>query len=286
MALALSTTSNNTSSMALQFLPSSSSPHTDSLLNKASSTLHMPRQMLNHHHTLTFARKRNQNSTISTSNKKKKKKSGGAKKSLMEEEDDPFEALFSQLEEDLKNDKLSNGDDEDINDDDVELLARQLEAIKNLAGELCLDRAVVLSLLRDPPPSLVMLSATLPDEPEPVAKVLVPEIKINLEETIIDVAEEDTTEPKKTKVKEPVHAMQETWSAKKRLKKVQVETMERVYSRSKRPTNAMVSSIVHVTNLPRQRVLKWFEDKRTEEGVPGSDHRGPYQRPVSESVFS
>jgi hypothetical protein len=46
--------------------------------------------------------------------------------------------------------------------------------------------------------------------------------------------------------------------------------------------NAMISSIVHVTNLPRKRVVKWFEDKRSEEGVP--DHRLPYQRPVPESV--
>ena len=32
--------------------------------------------------------------------------------------------------------------------------------------------------------------------------------------------------------------------------------------------NAMISSIVHVTNIPRKKVVKWFEDKRAEEGVP------------------
>ena len=48
--------------------------------------------------------------------------------------------------------------------------------------------------------------------------------------------------------------------------------------------NAMISSIVHVTNLPRKRVVKWFEDKRTEDGVP--EHRLPFQRSTSETVFS
>lgn len=46
--------------------------------------------------------------------------------------------------------------------------------------------------------------------------------------------------------------------------------------------NSMVSSIVHVTNIPRKRVVKWFEDKRAEDGVP--DHRIPYQRSDPENV--
>jgi hypothetical protein len=32
--------------------------------------------------------------------------------------------------------------------------------------------------------------------------------------------------------------------------------------------NEMISSIVHVTNLPRKVVLQWFEDKREQDGVP------------------
>lgn len=44
--------------------------------------------------------------------------------------------------------------------------------------------------------------------------------------------------------------------------------------------NAMISSIVHVTNIPRRRVVKWFEDKRAEDGVP--DDRVPFQRVVPE----
>lgn len=103
--------------------------------------------------------------------------------------------------------------------------------IKNLAAELCLDRAVVLEILRDPPPSLLMMSAALPDEPTP--RVSVPEVKPEetvMEETIVDAVELES------KVKEPVHARQHRWFAQKRLKKVQVETLELVYRRSKRPT--------------------------------------------------
>lgn len=48
--------------------------------------------------------------------------------------------------------------------------------------------------------------------------------------------------------------------------------------------NAMISSIVHVTNLPGKRVLKWFEDKRLEDGIP--TQRVPYRRSSSESIFT
>ncbi|KAK6129528.1 hypothetical protein DH2020_036761 [Rehmannia glutinosa] len=156
---------------------------------------------------------------------------------------------------------------------------RRKTSIKNLAADLCLERAVVLKLLRDPPPNLVMLSATLPDKP-------VSTISNPVEELVETVPSETTTDTAKPEVKEkvPVHVMQSNWSARKRLKKVQVETLEQVYKRTKRPTNAMISSIVHVTNLPRKKVVKWFEDKRAEEGVP--ENRLPYQRSASESVFT
>ncbi|XP_022749509.1 protein OVEREXPRESSOR OF CATIONIC PEROXIDASE 3 [Durio zibethinus] len=274
--------------------------------------------------TLAFSRRRN--STPATISAKKKK----VKKGLVEEDDfdgDPFEALFSQLEEDLKNnnsDTEDDDDDDEIKEEDVDRLATELaealgdfdfEAddaeeedeepvqlknwqlrklaavlkvgrrksnIKTLAAELCLDRAVVLELLREPTPELLMMSATLPDEPvkrEPVLETK--HIETNALETTVDAVK---YEPEESKVKEPVHVMQHRWSARKRLKKVQVETLEKVYRRSKRPTNAMISSIVQVTNLPRKRVVKWFEDKRNEDGIP--EHHQPYQRSVSETVSS
>ncbi|XP_059658116.1 protein OVEREXPRESSOR OF CATIONIC PEROXIDASE 3-like [Cornus florida] len=261
-------------------------------------------------------------------------------------DEDAFEALFNQLEDDLKNDdpSLDDGDGE-ISEEDLARLEREFEdalgdderlvvldsteddkikdgaedyddeeeeeekplklkrwqlkrlayalkngrrktSIKNLAADLCLDRADVLKLLRDPPPDLLMMSAVLPDKP--VSTISEPESK-PLEtaslETETETETEIETEAEKPDAKvEPIHVMQSRWSAQKRLKKVQVETLERVYKRTKRPTNAMISSIVHVTNLPRKRVVKWFEDKRGEEGVP--DRRVPYQRSTTETVFT
>ncbi|KAL4294829.1 hypothetical protein HN51_045661 [Arachis hypogaea] len=161
-------------------------------------------------------------------------------------------------------------------------LARALKAgrrktsIKNLAAELCLDRAFVIELLRNPPPNLLMMSLSISDEPTPK------EISVETKPREI-VLEETRTDPVEAgnKANVPVHVMQQKWSAQKRLKRAQVDTLEKVYRRSKRPTNAMISSIVHVTNIPRRRVVKWFEDKRAEEGVP--ENRVPYQRSVSEA---
>ncbi|XP_048332260.2 protein OVEREXPRESSOR OF CATIONIC PEROXIDASE 3 [Ziziphus jujuba] len=282
--------------------------------------------------TLTLARRRNHHSATTTTSSptKKKNKQSLAKNRVMKDEDDidedAFEALFSMLEEDLKKDDVSlgNEDDEDIREEDLALLEEELSeafgadgdfsldtdnedgeddededeeeeeppvklknwqlrrlasalkagrrktSIKSLAAELCLDRALVLELLREPPPSLLMMSAALPDEPP--ATVSVTETKPV--ETVAKITA-DTAEPD-TSTKVPVHVLQQKFSAQKRLKKVHVQTLESVYRRTKRPTNAMISSIVHVTNLPRKRVIKWFEDKRAEDEVP--ENRTPYQR--------
>ncbi|OMP01070.1 hypothetical protein CCACVL1_03172, partial [Corchorus capsularis] len=286
------------SSMALRLLPSSSCSDRFCITQpRPFNFLLLPKQSARPS-TLTFARRRN-NSGGTTSSMKKKKE----KKRLEDEEDfdeDPFEALFSQLEEDLKNDNSDMEDDDDeINEEDIDRLANELAealgdfdleefastqddalkvgrrktSIKTLAAELCLDRAVLLELLREPPPELLMMSATLPDEPVKVEPVL--ETK-PIEIAALETVDSAKNEPKETKVKELVHVMQHRWSAQKRLKKVQVETLEKVYRRSKRPTNAMISSIVQVTNLPRKRVLKWFEDKRNEDGIPEQQHQ-PYR---------
>ncbi|ESQ41082.1 hypothetical protein EUTSA_v10013990mg [Eutrema salsugineum] len=192
-------------------------------------------------------------------------------------------------------DVVDHEDDDDSEDDDIEederpaklknwqlrrlayalKSGRRKTSIKNLAAELCLDRAYVIELLRDPPPKLLMLSATLPDEKSPVRA---PEnsspdpIPVDSSEDVVAV------EPEEKVKDEAVHVMQQRWSAQKRVKKAHIETLEKVYRRSKRPTNAVVSSIVQVTNLPRKRVLKWFEDRRAEDGVP--EKRAPYQAPV------
>ncbi|KAG6698291.1 hypothetical protein I3842_08G012900 [Carya illinoinensis] len=301
--------------------------------------LHPPRRSV-----LALSRRRNPSSSNSASSSSKRNKKVLRRNDALEDDvdidEDAFDALFSQLEEDLKNDGLSLDDEDDeiseedlarfeqelaevLGDDDIEMaisaaddtesendaeedddeeyerpvklknwqlrrLAAALKAgrrktsIKTLAAELCLDRAVVLELLRDPPPNLLMMSAALPDKPAPIVSVSVPESKPAPTE-IPSETSADAAEPK-TKGQLPVHVMQQTWNAQKRLKKVQVETLERVYRRTKRPTNSMISSIVHVTNLPKKRVVKWFEDKRAEDGVP--DHRIPYQRSDPETVKS
>ncbi|RZC92032.1 hypothetical protein C5167_027921 [Papaver somniferum] len=288
-----------------------------------------------------------------------------------EQQEDAIEALFNQLEEDLKSDasfadgdddlteedlarlekelkeafgedadlfemlqlseeNIQNSDDaedgeedeedeeeEEIDDDDEEeeespvqlknwqlrrlatalKIGRRKISIQTLAAELCLDRDVVLELLREPPPNLfsctgrisVIWEAYIMELETPVS--LAKNERITNEhvstETIVDVPEpsveasDGVLEPD-PKVKVPVHAMESRWSAQKRLKKVQTETLERVYLRSKRPTNALISSIVHVTNLPKKRVVKWFEDKRAEDGI--AEDRLPYQRSKSETV--
>ncbi|KAK6912614.1 hypothetical protein RJ641_022215 [Dillenia turbinata] len=306
-----------------------------------SCTVFLPRLPCRSCSTLTLARRRNNSSAIPSSKKKKNK-------------EDAIEALFAQLEEDLKNDDLSidDTDDDEISEEDLAKLEQELAealegddellqmldsaaedlendddddetkdfeddkdedsddeedeevpiklknwqlkrlasalkvgrrktSIKNLAAELCLDRAVVLELLREPTPELLMMSATLPDKP--VSTAIVSEAKrMPMQDISLD-SREDSAKPK-AKVKAPVHVMQRQWSAQKRLKKVHVQTLEKVHRRSKRPTNAMISSIVHVTNLPRKKIVKWFEDRRAEDGVP--DRRSPFIRSASETAFS
>ncbi|KAJ7958758.1 protein OVEREXPRESSOR OF CATIONIC PEROXIDASE 3 [Quillaja saponaria] len=334
-----STSSFHTTSVAVHCL---SSGHNQRFLvaQPSFNSLIFPRQLL-WRSILVLSRCRSSNSELtaaSSSSKKKKKKNLTCNDAKEGDDavDDAFEALFRQLEEDLKNDDLPFDDGDDkiseeavaklerelenaLGDDDAEMLSsdvvdnaegshdteedddkedekpvklrnwqlrrlaialkagRRKTSIKSLAAELCLDRGVVLELLREPPPDLLMMSIALPDEPTPTA--LVPEKK-----SLEIIHEETTSAPSEpgTKIEVPVHVMQHRWSAQKRLKKVQVDTLERVYKRTRRPTNAMISSIVHVTNLPQRRVVKWFEDKRAEDGVP-LNHL-PYQRSVPENV--
>ncbi|XP_058203966.1 protein OVEREXPRESSOR OF CATIONIC PEROXIDASE 3-like isoform X3 [Rhododendron vialii] len=202
------------------------------------------------------------------------------------EEDKQLGSFDSHEDDGVISESEDDDDDDDIEEDLGKLKNWQLRrlayalkngrrktGIKNLAADVCLDRAVVLKLLRDPPPKLLLMSATLPDKP--ISPILEPKSE-PLEKVSSDAAAE--VKQPKSKVEVPVHVMQSSWSGRKRLKKVQVRTLERVYARTKRPTNTMVDSIVSVTKLPRKKVLEWFEDKRSVDGVPGN--RLPYQRTV------
>ena len=110
--------------------------------------------------------------------------------------------------------------------------------IKNLAAELCLDRALVLQMLCDPPPNLLMLSAALPDAPAPKKSVPEPEPEETIVEATVETVFETDTDAAvvEAAVKVPVHVRQQKFSAQKRLKKVHLDTLERVYRRTKRPT--------------------------------------------------
>ncbi|GJN38757.1 hypothetical protein PR202_gb27826 [Eleusine coracana subsp. coracana] len=164
-------------------------------------------------------------------------------------------------------------------------IGRRKTSIKNLAGELGLDRALVIELLRNPPPKLLLISDSLPDETplKPEVKEIEPSSYIIADEAEAEAAASHATEIN-PEMELPVHVRNAEWSARKRLKKVQLETLERVYLRSKRPTNTMISSIVQVTNLPRKTIVKWFEDRREQDGVP--DHCAAFKRSLSETVAS
>ncbi|KAG9458917.1 hypothetical protein H6P81_003425 [Aristolochia fimbriata] len=328
-------------------------PNASLRLGCRNNSLLLPRRPL----VVAFARRKN----ASTSPKEKKR----IKQDNDREEDgldeDAFEALFKQLEEDLKNDDVSaddwndelteedlvrleqeleealgsedegelrgilqsldgnleanvdeeeedneveeqqepKDDDDDDDDDDeqeepVKLktwqlrrlasalkIGRRKTSIKNLAAELGLDRGLVLELLRDPPPNLLLMSATLPEVTENHVKQGKSLALKTPMEPVEPAEAEDVAEPK-LEVKAPIHVMVNRWSTQKRLKKVQIETLERVYLRTKRPTNSMINSVVHVTNLPRKTVIKWFEEKRLQDGGP--DQRLPYTRSVAEVV--
>lgn len=107
--------------------------------------------------------------------------------------------------------------------------------IKALSAELGLDRAVVLECLRDPPPNLLLMAATLPDkvvEERPLPEPIEEDAPLELHAAPVDAPA--GADPAAERA--PVHAMKARWSMNKRLKKVQVETLERVYARTRRPT--------------------------------------------------
>lgn len=100
-----------------------------------------------------------------------------------------------------------------------------------------MDRGLVIELLRNPPPKLLLMSDSLPDEAP--SKPQVEEIEPS---PVVDEVDATETKPQ---MDIPIHVMSAEWSTQKRLKKVQLETLERIYLRSKRPTvsNIYMSSI-------------------------------------------
>ncbi|KAE8670974.1 hypothetical protein F3Y22_tig00112010pilonHSYRG00016 [Hibiscus syriacus] len=176
------------SSMSVRVLPPSSCRGRVSIIQLRDFNVlpeHQPRRWS----TLAFARRRNNPTAIASSEKKKRVKK--EKKGLVE--DDDFEAdplkLFSISWKILRM-----------------IIQTWMKMIKTLASELCLNPAVVLELLSEPPLELLMMSATLLDEPvkrepEPVPEIK--HIKTEVSETTMVSAKHEP------KVKKPVHVMQQ-----------------------------------------------------------------------------
>ncbi|PWA65732.1 hypothetical protein CTI12_AA333270 [Artemisia annua] len=177
-------------------------------------------------------------------------------------EEDAFEALFKQLEEDLKNDGLTFDDDDDeISEEDLIKLERELE--EALADD--------------------ELQALFDDTTDEIIEMEVKDKKV--------VNKKGTTVNQNAMISNIVHVTK--IPRKKVLKWFEdkrgedgVPDQRQPYQSGECKTvlvlafyirhNAMISNIVHVTKIPRKKVLKWFEDKRGEDGVP--DQRQPYQR--------
>eukprot|EP00899_Mesostigma_viride_P013019 jgi/Mesvir1/21718/Mv04131-RA.1 len=54
-------------------------------------------------------------------------------------------------------------------------------------------------------------------------------------------------------------------------------TLERVYYVAQYPSDEMIQSILDITRMPRNKVLAWFQIKRSEDGM--REKRKPYRPP-------
>lgn len=197
-----------------------------------------------------------------------------------DENDIITEEEVSKFEEELK-EALSDIEDDDEALDEypplklenwqLQKLAAALEvgrrkvSVKKLTAELGLDREIVLDLLRNPPPELLLIQP-VKENMGSTQTAIIPD-KDNVGSSGADSKPVDPTsnEASKNEAEVPMFVNQMEWNRKKRMKKVQIATLEKVYSRTRRPTDAMVDNIIHLTNLPRKAIVKWFSDKRTQD---------------------
>ncbi|KAG6549147.1 hypothetical protein Mapa_009373 [Marchantia paleacea] len=141
----------------------------------------------------------------------------------------------------------------------VEIGRRNIN-VKALAAEVGMDRSDVLAWLKNPPPELLMLGATMGLEED------------SQDADQVDEESEDAVSRTPTKISSSTNKQiseskgfaPETWYNQKRLKKEHVATFERVFRRTKRPTNAMIQNLVELTHVPRKRIVEWFDHKRQE----------------------
>lgn len=131
--------------------------------------------------------------------------------------------------------------------------------VKILSAELGMDRADVLSFLRNPPPELLLMSDELENEVAEASERA--EAKVEKAPKVAAASRKQPAPPLN-----PSGGPQSprSWHGSKRLKKEHIATFERVYRNSTRPSNAMIENLVNLTHVPRKKILQWFDDKRAE----------------------
>ena len=100
-----------------------------------------------------------------------------------------------------------------------------------------MDRADVLSFLKDPPPELLLMSAEFDREDEEEAKI--PEVQVDFKVDVIKQAP-TTASVRKQPMPPPTTyggpQAPRNWHGNKRLKKEHIATFERVFRQSSRPS--------------------------------------------------
>eukprot|EP00252_Welwitschia_mirabilis_P007433 TRINITY_DN1878_c0_g1_i1.p1 TRINITY_DN1878_c0_g1~~TRINITY_DN1878_c0_g1_i1.p1 ORF type:complete len:290 (-),score=75.11 TRINITY_DN1878_c0_g1_i1:308-1177(-) len=233
----------------------------------------------------------------------KKSKSTSFQVQAQDEEDDvgddALEALFSQLETDLARDALPDEESDKITgkkgakleeefdrlvteeeeiehcvtnleDWQLQKLAHALEvgrrkvSIKKISTELGLERRQVLRLLQSPPPQLLMV---VPSQSSAISTESV--CNMNGENEKPTRSNDKSSNrisggPGKVAADSGL-VYQSLHNTRKRIKKANLATLEKVYERTHYPNDSMVDSIVHLTNMPRKSVVKWFIERRLQE---------------------
>ncbi|MCO5557201.1 hypothetical protein L7F22_010761 [Adiantum nelumboides] len=143
--------------------------------------------------------------------------------------------------------------------------------IKSLAAELKLDRDDVIFFLKNPPPELLMAVSVIEENADEDNKLVTDEAEVDadfgtMDGSVTALLNDDLHMQKARETQKPTYGPRD-WYKGKRLKKTNLMTLQRVYKRTRRPTNTMIESLVHVTHLPRARILEWFEEERVRSGV-------------------
>lgn len=117
--------------------------------------------------------------------------------------------------------------------------------VKALAADLGMDRADVLSFLRNPPPELLLMSASLDEESaERTASSKLAEASGRMKPSKVVTPEKREPELKPATAGGPQGP--KSWHSNKRLRKEHIATFERVYRQSQRPSVSFILSKVYV----------------------------------------